>query len=148
MTSDPAGDPGQKRQELFGISELAEEFGISTRTIRFYENKNLIHPTRVNGQRVYTRRDRGRLALILRAKAIGSSLAQIEHFLDLYGEHGEGQNRQLDYVIEETGKAIDDLTRKRKLIDDTLKELREIQSSCREALESGAGTSKRPSPRL
>ena len=73
------------RQDLFGIADLAKEFGISTRTIRFYENKDLIHPMRVNGSRVYTRRDRGRLALILRAKAIGSTLAQIKHFLDLYG---------------------------------------------------------------
>ena len=64
------------RQDLFGIADLAREFGISTRTIRFYENKDLIHPTRVNGSRVYTRRDRGRLALILRAKAIGSTLAR------------------------------------------------------------------------
>lgn len=126
--------PGD-RQELYGIADLAREFGISTRTIRFYENKELIHPTRVNGSRVYTRRDRGRLALILRAKAIGSTLAQIRHFLDLYGEHGEGHARQLQYVIDETGKAIDGLEKKRVLINDTLAELQAIRRACRDRLQ-------------
>ncbi len=123
------------RQDLFGIADLAREFGISTRTIRFYENKDLIHPTRVNGSRVYTRRDRGRLALILRAKAIGSTLAQIKHFLDLYGEHGEGHVKQLNYLIDETDKAIDDLEKKQALIRDTLKELRAIRQDSIDKLE-------------
>ncbi|HRD85438.1 MAG TPA: MerR family transcriptional regulator, partial [Rubrivivax sp.] len=60
--------------ELFGIAELCSEFGITLRTIRFYEDKGLLAPRRVNGARVYTRRDRARLALILRSKAIGASL--------------------------------------------------------------------------
>ncbi len=123
-------------QELFGIADLAEEFGITTRTIRFYENKDLIHPARVNGARVYTRRDRARLALILRAKTIGSTLAQIRHFLDLYGEHGEGHIEQLEYVVDETGKAIADLEKKRALIGDTLKELQAIRKSCLNRLEN------------
>ncbi len=147
MTSAPADAgtrgaataPPEDRRELFGIADLAGEFGISTRTIRFYENKGLIHPTRVNGSRVYTRRDRGRLALILRAKAIGSTLAQISHFLDLYGEHGEGQSRQLDYVIAETSKAIDELEKKQLLIGDTLKELRAIRQACRDRRRERGG---------
>ena len=131
------GMPAERddRQDLFGIADLAREFGISTRTIRFYENKDLIHPTRVNGSRVYTRRDRGRLALILRAKAIGSTLAQIKHFLDLYGEHGEGHVKQLNYLIDETDKAIDDLEKKQALIRDTLKELRAIRQDSIDKLE-------------
>lgn len=131
------GMPAERddRQDLFGIADLAREFGISTRTIRFYENKDLIHPTRVNGSRVYTRRDRGRLALILRAKAIGSTLAQIKHFLDLYGEHGEGHVKQLNYLIDETDKAIEDLEKKQALIRDTLKELRAIRQDSIDKLE-------------
>jgi len=58
--------------EIFGITELCREFGITLRALRFYEDKELLSPRRVNGARVYTRRDRARLALILRAKAIGS----------------------------------------------------------------------------
>lgn len=123
------------RQELYGIADLAGEFGISTRTIRFYENKDLIHPARVNGSRVYSRRDRARLALILRAKAIGSTLAQIRHFLDLYGEHGEGHARQLQYVIDETGKAIEELEKKQALIAETLAELQTIRQACRGRLQ-------------
>ena len=65
--------------ELFGITELCREFGITLRTIRFYEDKELLKPRRINGTRVYTRRDRARLALILRSKAIGASLAEIKH---------------------------------------------------------------------
>ncbi|MDA4847228.1 MerR family transcriptional regulator [Hoeflea poritis] len=127
--------PAEEGRDLFGIAELAEEFGITTRTIRFYENKDLIHPARVNGARVYTRRDRARLALILRAKAIGSTLAQIRHFLDLYGEHGEGQKSQLEYVVSESGKAIEELERKRAMIDDTLGELHAIRKTCIDCLK-------------
>lgn len=128
-----------ERQELFGIADLAKEFGISTRTIRFYENKDLIHPRRVSGSRVYTRRDRARLALILRAKAIGSTLAQIKHFLDLYGEHGEGHVEQLRYLIAETGKAIGELETKQALIRDTLTELRAIRRASLDKLEEKFG---------
>ena len=60
----------------YSISDLAREFALTTRAIRFYEDKGLLSPRRINGARVYTRRDRARLALILRAKAIGSSLAK------------------------------------------------------------------------
>ena len=63
--------------QLFGITELCNEFDISPRALRFYEDKGLLAPRRVNGTRVYTRRDRARLQLILRAKAIGSSLAEL-----------------------------------------------------------------------
>ena len=88
--------------ELFGITELCREFGISLRALRFYEDKGLLSPRRINGARVYTRRDRARLALILRAKAIGSPLSEIKRYLDLYGDHGEGRSQQLTYVIERT----------------------------------------------
>jgi DNA-binding transcriptional MerR regulator len=67
------------------------------------------HPCGVNGARVYTRRDRARLALILRAKEIGSPLSEIKHYLDLYGDRGEGRAQQLDYVIARTDTAIRDL---------------------------------------
>ena len=137
MTGRPA-EAAQRQRELFGIADLAGEFGISARTIRFYENKDLIHPARVNGNRVYTRRDRARLALILRAKAIGSTLAQIRHFLDLYGEHGEGEARQLDYVVAETTKAIMDLENKQTMIRDTLKELRAIKKDCENRLQASS----------
>jgi DNA-binding transcriptional MerR regulator len=120
--------------ELFGITQLCQEFGISPRAIRFYEDKGLLQPRRVNTARVYTRRDRARLALILRSKAIGASLAEIKHYLDLYGAQGEGRAQQLRFVAERTGEAISDLERRRSHIDATLAELRIINATVRKAL--------------
>ena len=122
--------------ELFGITELCREFGITLRALRFYEDKGLLAPRRINGARVYTRRDRARLALILRAKDIGSSLAEIKRYLDVYGDHGEGRAQQLTYVIDRTDTAIAELEQKRAQIDETLAELRVINASCRKHLET------------
>jgi len=123
--------------ELFGITELCREFGITLRTIRFYEDKGLLAPRRVNGARVYTRRDRARLALILRSKAIGASLAEIKHYLDLYGDNGEGRTQQLAYVVERTDLAIRELEAKRAGLDATLAELRLINETARRQLDGG-----------
>ncbi|MDE2146112.1 MAG: MerR family DNA-binding transcriptional regulator [Burkholderiales bacterium] len=120
--------------ELFGITELCREFGITLRTIRFYEDKGLLKPRRVNGARVYTRRDRARLALILRSKAIGAPLAEIKHYLDLYGPHGEGRVQQLKFVLERTDAALRALETKRQHIDATLAELRVINAAVRRQL--------------
>lgn len=121
--------------ELFGITELCREFGITMRALRFYEDKGLLSPRRINGARVYTRRDRARLALILRAKAIGSPLSEIKNYLDLYGEQGEGRSQQLGYVIERTDKEIAELEKKRAQIEQSLAELRLINADCRRQLE-------------
>ena len=121
--------------ELFGITELCREFGITLRTIRFYEDKALLKPRRINGTRVYTRRDRARLALILRSKAIGASLAEIKHYLDLYGAHGEGRVQQMKYVLERTDQAIALLETKRAHIEATLAELRIINAAVRAQLD-------------
>lgn len=126
--------------ELFGITELCREFGISLRALRFYEDKGLLAPRRINGARVYTRRDRARLALILRAKAIGSPLSEIKNYLDLYGEQGEGRLQQLSFVIERTGQEIANLEKKRAQIEETLSELRLINSACRAKLAAQPDT--------
>jgi DNA-binding transcriptional MerR regulator len=125
---------GESSEPLFGITELCQTFGISARAIRFYEDKGLLQPRRVNGARVYTQRDRVRLRLILRAKAIGSSLAEIRQYLDLYGAHGEGRTRQLQFTLERTSAAIAELEQKRAHIDATLAELRLINNDVRQQL--------------
>ncbi|MFO1394196.1 MAG: MerR family DNA-binding transcriptional regulator [Steroidobacteraceae bacterium] len=117
--------------DIFGIAELSREFGVSPRAIRFYEDKGLLKPRRVNGARVYSRRDRARLSLILRAKAIGSSLAEIRHYLDLYGSRGEGRVAQLRYVLARTDEAISELEQRRAHIETTLAELRLINDTVR-----------------
>ena len=95
-------------------------------------------PRRVNGARVYTRRDRARLTLILRAKAIGSPLSEIKRYLDLYGDQGAGRSQQLQYVIERTDNEITELEKKRAQIDAALAELHVINSSCRKHLADRA----------
>ena len=122
--------------ELFGITELCNEFGITLRALRFYEDKGLLAPRRVNGARVYTRRDRARLALILRAKAIGSPLSEIKRDLDLYGDHGGCRVQQLSSVMDRTDTVIQELEHKRAQIDETLAELRVINTTCRKHLEA------------
>ncbi|MFZ2307572.1 MAG: MerR family DNA-binding transcriptional regulator [Rhodoferax sp.] len=128
--------------ELFGITELCREFGITLRALRFYEDKELLSPRRINGARVYTRRDRARLALILRAKAIGSPLSEIKRYLDLYGVQGEGRTQQLTYVIERTDSEIAELEKKRARIDETLAELRVINATSRKQLAERQKTAK------
>ena len=110
--------------------------------MRFYEDKGLLSPRRVNGARVYTRRDRARLSLILRAKAIGSQLSEIKRYLDLYGDQGEGRAQQLNFVIDRTDQEIAALEKKRASIDETLAELRIINSTCRQKLEKQAEKEK------
>lgn len=120
--------------ELFGIAELCREFGITLRAIRFYEDKGLLAPRRVGGTRVYTRRDRARLALILRSKAIGAPLSEIKHYLDLYGTHGEGRVKQMKFVLDRTDQAIAELETRRAHIEATLAELRVINAAVRRQL--------------
>jgi DNA-binding transcriptional MerR regulator len=125
--------------EIFGITEICESFGITARALRFYEEKGLLAPRRVNGTRVYNRRDRARLTLILRGQSIGATLAEIKEYLDLYGDRGEGHTRQLAFVVEKTGAAIADLEEKARQIQRTLDEMRLINAASQKLLEAKMG---------
>jgi DNA-binding transcriptional MerR regulator len=127
------------QERLFGIAELASEFGITARAIRFYEAKELLSPPRVNGSRVYTRRERARLKLILRAKSIGFSLAEIKQFLDLYGAHGEGRPQQAAFIAERSAALIEELEQKQADVTATLQELRELRHQCLRYLNEPGG---------
>jgi DNA-binding transcriptional MerR regulator len=104
--------------------------------LRFYEDQGLLAPRRVNGTRVYTRRDRARLSLILRSKAIGASLAEIKHYLDLYGARGEGRAQQLRFALARTDAALRELEIKKAHIEATLAELRLINAEVRQRLST------------
>ncbi|MGA8772640.1 MAG: MerR family DNA-binding transcriptional regulator [Rhodomicrobium sp.] len=131
MTSAHDVSPSFTEQErLYGISELASELGITARAIRFYEAKGLLTPPRVNGGRVYTRRERARLKLILRAKSIGFSLAEVRQFLDLYGSRGEGRPQQVIFVAERSNTLIKELEQKQADVAATLEELKDIHRQC------------------
>ncbi|TXI99704.1 MAG: MerR family DNA-binding transcriptional regulator [Aquabacterium sp.] len=117
-----------------GIAEVCELYKVSPRALRFYETKGLLAPRRINGTRVYNKVDRARLTRILRAKSLGTPLAEIKHYLDMYGQRGEGRIQQLTYVIEKTDAAIAELEAKRAQIDTALAELRVINARSRQTL--------------
>jgi DNA-binding transcriptional MerR regulator len=117
-------------ERLYGIAELADEFGITQRAIRFYEAKGLLTPPRVNHGRVYTKRDRARLKLLLRAKSIGFSLAEIKQFLSLYGDRGEGRPQQMAFVAARSASLIKELEEKEAAIAATIVELKDIHRQC------------------
>jgi DNA-binding transcriptional MerR regulator len=121
---------------IMGIAEVCERYGVSPRALRFYETKGLLAPRRINGTRVYSHIDRARLTRILRAKSLGTSLSEIKHYLDMYGQKGEGRIQQLTYVIEKTDEAIKELEAKRAQIDTSLAELRLINQRSRATLEA------------
>lgn len=132
----PDDDEQDKGHDLMGIAEVCAAFKVSPRALRFYETKELLSPQRINGARVYGKLDRARLARILRAKSLGTPLAEIKHYLDMYGRQGEGRLQQLSYVIEKTDAAIAELERKRAQIDASLTELRLINTTSRQALQA------------
>jgi DNA-binding transcriptional MerR regulator len=113
-------------EETYTITELAGEFGVTTRAIRFYEDKGLISPRRNGLNRVYSRRDRGRLKLVLRGKRLGFSLADIREMLDLY-DVGDGQREQLKLMLVKVRERLSVLHRQREDIDDAIAELEDGQ---------------------
>lgn len=111
-------------KDLFSIADLAKEFGISTRAIRFYETKNLLSPERVGATRIFRRRDRARLILILRGKRLGFSLRDISDYLSLYDAD---RSQQVNLLAEKVDERIALLERQRDDLDTTIGELREIR---------------------
>ncbi len=112
-------------QELYSVSELANDLGVTPRALRFYEDKGLIAPQRAGSTRVYTHCDRGRLMLILRGKRLGFTLREVREWLDLY-EVDPDQAAQLTRLNDKVRKRIEALEQQRDDLDATLEELREI----------------------
>jgi len=106
----------------YTIGELCEEFGVTARALRFYEDEVLIAPQRRGTQRLYSERDRSRLAWILRGKRVGLSLADIKELLDLY-DIGDGRRTQRLKTIERCQAKVDALEQQRLDIDATIDEL-------------------------
>ena len=127
------GQQGDTAQEQFSISELAQEFDVTTRAIRFYEDEGLLEPHRQGRQRVYSSRDRVRLKLILRGKRLGFSLSEIGDIIDMYDSE-PGEVGQLQYFIEKISVRRKTLKQQRDDIEVTLKELDNIEKQCRKSM--------------
>lgn len=125
-------------EELYSVNQLAEELGITPRALRFYEVKGLLSPNRVGNNRVYTKRDRARLKLILRGKRLGFSLAEIKEYLDLYNVD-RGNVGQLKLLLGRVRHRLGELALQRQDIDATVAELEEIEKQVLAAVvERGA----------
>ena len=114
--------PEQDGREEFSISELCEEFGVTPRALRFYEDEKLIAPRRQGLARIYSHRDRARLAWILRGKRVGFSLADIREMFDLY-DAGDGRRTQREFTVAKCRERIDLLQSQRNDIDEAIAEL-------------------------
>src|SRR5580704_9220005 len=115
-------DRGAAGRDVFTIRDLTKEFGVSARTLRFYEEKRLLDPRRNGEQRLYSRRDRARLRYVLMGKSVGFSLEEVREMLDLY-DLGDGQRRQLRVALTKFQERVVRLERQRTDIDRAIAEL-------------------------
>ncbi len=126
----------QSNQDIsYSIAELAKEFDITTRTIRFYEDKHLLKPARRGQQRVYSRADRTRLKLVLRGKRLGWPLDDIREMIHMYDAPG-GEEKQLRVMIDKIKTSRETLLRQQEDIALALSEFDDIQLRCETQLSS------------
>lgn len=110
--------------DLMTIREMCDAFEVTPRTLRFYESKELIFPIREGQKRLFTKRDRARLKLILRGKRFGFSLEEIRQLLDLY-DMGDQQLTQLTQTYAIAQERLDDMLRQRDELNEAIDELSE-----------------------
>ena len=128
--------------ETFTITELAREFEVTSRTIRFYEDKGLIAPERRGTARLFNPRDRTRLRLILRGKRLGLTLAEIAEIVDMYDAE-PGEKGQLELLIARIGERRARLEQQKRDIDATLADLDGVKARCVKRLQALAGAKRR-----
>ena len=125
----PAVSPSTQRdlQRIYSIAELAREYAITARTIRFYEDEGLIKPRRQGLTRLYSAGDRARLGWILRGKRLGFSLAEIKELLDLYQVDRTGL-QQMRELLRRSRLHIEDLQRRRRDLDAHIQEFKDVEA--------------------
>ena len=133
----------------YSIAELAREFGVTTRTIRFYEDEEMLSPLRDGQRRIYRPRDRTRLKLILRGKRLGFPLAEVREIVNLY-DAPQGEDAQLHLFLAKIADRRRELEAKRQDIETSLEELESVADNCRHRLQelenvhAGGRSAKKP----
>jgi DNA-binding transcriptional MerR regulator len=126
--------PARTEAKTWTVGELADELGVTTRTLRFYEAEGLIAPARSGSSRVYDHRDRARLRLILRGKRFGMSLAEIREIVDMYDGAASSERKQLEMLLDRLGEIAADLRARQQDLARTLAEVTEVAGQCRSRL--------------
>jgi len=116
------------------VGELADELGITTRTLRFYEAEGLIAPARSGSARIYDHRDRTRMRLILRGKRFGMSLSEIREIVDMYDGAASSERRQLETLLARLDEITTDLTARQRDLERIMAEVGEVAQQCRDRL--------------
>ena len=126
---------GTSDEHLASIAEASEALGVTQRTLRFYEDKGLIHPRRVGTMRVYSKREMGRMRLILRGKRLGFSIREIAEHISLYDSDSDPNHRgQTQHLLNRVQDRLLELRAQRSVIEETIGELEEIETQAREHL--------------
>ena len=133
--TDPATDPVTDRtdEQTWTIAQMADDHGVTHRALRHYEHLGLLSPEREGQRRIYRRRERTRLPLILRGRRLGFSLEEVATILDMYDDQ-PGEAGQLRYLLSQIDDRRADLERRRRDIEDSLRELDEFEKRCEEDL--------------
>ncbi|MDP9091515.1 MAG: MerR family DNA-binding transcriptional regulator [Actinomycetota bacterium] len=116
------------------VRQLADELGVTIRTLRFYEAEGLISPMRSGINRVYSQRDRARLRLILRGKRFGMSLAECREIVDMYDGAATSERRQLETLLRRLSAIAADLQARQEALRRTLVEVTDVAEMCRSRL--------------
>ncbi|MEQ1951834.1 MerR family DNA-binding transcriptional regulator [Mesorhizobium sp. CN2-181] len=133
MVSGAFPEAEDSEDALFKIGEMAKIFGVTLRTLRFYEDKGLLHPKREGSSRLYTRRDRARLKLILLGRKIGFSLRDVKQMIDLYDPSGSNA-KQLRLTLDKSEKQLGRLQKQRAALDEAIDELGSLMGAVRRML--------------
>jgi DNA-binding transcriptional MerR regulator len=135
MNAKPLESDAAESSATWSISDLAAEFDVTPRAIRFYEDQGLISPARRGQTRIYSSRDRTRLKLILRGKRLGFSLGEVADIIDLY-DSDPGEVAQLEYFLDKIREQKKALEQQREDIEVTLAELTAVELNCRTRLKA------------
>ncbi|OFZ92022.1 MAG: MerR family transcriptional regulator [Betaproteobacteria bacterium RBG_16_64_18] len=130
-------------QQTYTISELAREFDVTARAIRFYEDEGLLAPRREGSRRIYSKRDYVRLKLVLRGKRLGLSLAQVREMFDLY-DSAKDERPQLVRFLAALEARREQLERQRAEIDEELAEIRAFELQSKKLLGERGRRAARP----